>query len=258
MKISGTLLRTLAGPRYFVEGMLYRPFCDKSAITELKDKYKGLPMLVVGNGPSLNQTPLEEFASIPSIGMNKINMLFDRSTWRPSIIVTCNTLVVQQNIPYFVQSDIPCFLSWKTRWFIPRKQHKDVNFFFEQPSNQFSKDLEAGVGHGQTVTFACLQFAYYMGADPVILFGVDHSFKTEGSANTVEVRKGEDVNHFDPNYFAEGQRWESRISMAAKRRFFALAKLSKAMAARFMMRRWGASCRFSQRSRSKKREDTAV
>ena len=52
-----------------------------------------------------------------------------------------------------------------------------------------------------------MQFAYSMGANPVILFGVDHSFKTEGSANTIEVRKGEDVNHFDPNYFAAGQRW---------------------------------------------------
>ena len=207
MKISGKLLRTLSGPRYVVEGWLYRPFCNKQPLEELRNKFAGKPMLVVGNGPSLNDTPLDEFASVPSLGMNKINMLFDRTTWRPSAIVTCNTLVVQQNIDYFDQSDIPCFLSWKTRWFIPSNKKKNINFFYEYSGNKFSTDLIQGCGQGETVTYACMQFAYFMGANPVILFGVDHSFKTEGSANTIEVRKGEDVNHFDPNYFAAGQRW---------------------------------------------------
>jgi hypothetical protein len=81
-------------------------------------RHKGGPILVVGNGPSLNETPLEEFADLPAIGMNKIDLLFSRTTWRPSLIVCVNNLVAQQNRAAFAAIDIPVFLAWKCRWFM--------------------------------------------------------------------------------------------------------------------------------------------
>ena len=41
----------------------------------------------------------------------------------------------------------------------------------------------------------------------MILFGVDHSFKSKGRALDIVKAEGEDENHFDPNYFANGVRW---------------------------------------------------
>ncbi|MEP6346910.1 MAG: hypothetical protein ABJ082_13895, partial [Parasphingorhabdus sp.] len=61
--------------RYKVEDMLYRRSSEKEHLAGLKDKYKGKPLLIVGNGPSINKTPLERFNAIASIGMNKIDML---------------------------------------------------------------------------------------------------------------------------------------------------------------------------------------
>lgn len=189
--------------RYWFDDLTYKLMADKNALPALKDKYKGQPMLVVGNGPSLNQTPLEDFAGVPAIGMNKIDLLFSRSTWRPSMIVCANDAVVMQHKEKFSTSEIPIWLAWKNRWYMPRKTN-NVSYYLNRNATDFRTDLEDGVSVGHTVTFVALQLAYWMGADPVIVFGVDHSFAFSGKAQEYVRWKGPDVNHFDPNYFQHG------------------------------------------------------
>src|SRR3546814_4960744 len=46
-----------------------------------------------------------------------------------------------------------------------------------------------------------------MGADPVIIVGVDHDFDKVGGYASYEKRQGDDNNHFDPNYFKDGTLW---------------------------------------------------
>ncbi|MEO9635228.1 MAG: hypothetical protein ABJF89_10000 [Parasphingorhabdus sp.] len=192
--------------RYKVEDMLYRRSSEKEHLAGLKDKYKGKPLLIVGNGPSINKTPLERFNAIASIGMNKIDMLFDRSTWRPSLIMCTNNLVVKQHSEGFSASEIPIYLAWKSRWFL-KKRSPSIRFFNLRNDEEFSGDVSMGMGSGATVTYAALQLAYHMGANPVIIVGVDHSFDKSGSANIYEKRSGADNNHFDPNYFKDGSYW---------------------------------------------------
>jgi hypothetical protein len=64
-----------------------------------------------------------------------------------------------------------------------------------------------GVWEGATVTFVAMQLAYYIGFSKVILIGVDHSFKTKGDPHKKVVSVGSDPNHFDPNYFGKGFKW---------------------------------------------------
>lgn len=180
---------------------------DTTPISELRDRHKGKPMLVVGNGPSLNQTPLERFASVPSIGMNKIDLLYPHTSWRPELVVCVNNLVAIQHQSIYAASEIPIFIGWKARWFLNREARSNVNFFNTMKSNAFSKDAVAGFGSSATVTYIALQMAYWMGADPVIIFGVDHSFKYTGPEATYQKRDGPDTNHFDPNYFKSGSYW---------------------------------------------------
>jgi hypothetical protein len=193
-------------PRFFVEAFTYRNFADKQPILDLKDKCRGKPMLIVGNGPSLNNTPLDDFSHVPAIGMNKIDMLFHKVNWRPSLIVCNNFLVVKQHKDVFAASDIPVLLSWKSRIVMPRRA-KNVAYFLNDPNRDFSTEPAQRLGTAGTVTYTALQLAWYMGADPVILFGVDHSFLTDGKKNEIQKREGADVNHFDPNYFAAGSYW---------------------------------------------------
>jgi hypothetical protein len=47
-----------------------------------------------------------------------------------------------------------------------------------------------------------------MGFQHVILIGVDHNFTSRGEANKTVVSQGDDPNHFAPNYFGKGARWQ--------------------------------------------------
>ena len=53
-----------------------------------------------------------------------------------------------------------------------------------------------------------MQLAYHMGFSEVILLGVDHSFTMQGKPHTAVVSEGDDPNHFAPNYFGKGFKWQ--------------------------------------------------
>lgn len=53
-----------------------------------------------------------------------------------------------------------------------------------------------------------MQLAFHMGFKEVALAGCDHSFATKGPANKTVIAGEKDSNHFDPNYFASGVKWQ--------------------------------------------------
>jgi len=202
-------ITSTVGLRYTVDGWFYRqPDATRQAFAELRNAATNRPVLVVGNGPSLNQTPLDEFTGIPAIGMNKIDLLYSRTSWRPSLIVCVNNLVAKQNRSVFDGSSIPVFLAWKCRWFMGPSNSQNLHYFNGRSTMDFSRDPSRWVaGLGSTVTYAALQFAYYLGGNPVILFGVDHQFQVADDRSGIARSVGTDVNHFDPEYFRDGEYW---------------------------------------------------
>ena len=73
---------------------------------------------------------------------------------------------------------------------------------------KFANRLSSRFWEGGTVTYICLQLAFCMGFREVYLIGVDHNFETKGSANDMVVSTGDDPNHFTPDYFGKGFRWQ--------------------------------------------------
>lgn len=210
MRIPAGILSRTVGLRYTIDNWFYKaPPSTKQLFSALRNSAKGKPVLVVGNGPSLNQTPLGDFKGVASLAMNKINLLFPRTTWRPTAILCVNNLVVQQNLDYFRSSEIPILLPWKSHWFGGSQTGtRNMHYFKSVPRPEFSTDFASeAAGIGGTVTYTALQLAYFMGADPVILFGVDHSFAFKGTKTDILRSEGADVNHFDPNYFGKGVLW---------------------------------------------------
>ena len=207
-KSIGKEIISLSRPfRYVIDFMLFKLFADVTSLQAMHNKHRNRPMLVVGNGPSLNKTPLDSFVGVPSIGMNKIDLIYSRTKWRPSIIVCLNNLVAKQHQDQFANSEVPVFLGWKARWLLKSENRNKVDFFNAMLSNRFSRNAIRGFGSSATVTYVALQMAYWMGANPVIIVGVDHSFNYKGRESTYQKREGEDVNHFDPNYFKSGSYW---------------------------------------------------
>src|SRR3546814_11818983 len=86
-KLAQTLIQLTKPLRYGIDNWLYARSPERGHIASLKDACKGKPMLVVGNGPSLNQTPLEDFIGVPAIGMNKIDLIYKRYKWPPSPVM---------------------------------------------------------------------------------------------------------------------------------------------------------------------------
>ncbi len=123
------------------------------------------------------------------------------------MLVCSNTVVVRQHAKQWSESRIPLYLSWKSRWFVPTSVRQRAVFFNTLIETDLCEDLTRGVGFGHTVTYAALQFAYYMGSDPVVIVGVDHSFKCEGAPREYRKMTTDDENHFVPNYFSKGQIW---------------------------------------------------
>lgn len=202
-----TIIRASRPFRYWINGIQFRRHADTSCLEELRDKFSGRAMLVVGNGPSLNDTPLNDFVGVPSIGMNKIDLLYPKVEWRPSLVLCVNNLVVHQNGEQFANSPVPVFVAWKGRRYLEKNLRDQIHYFNSLPTQNFSSDIIHGVGFGGTVTYSALQFAYFMGANPVVLFGIDHSFVAAGKAHQIKKREGADINHFDPNYFKAGSWW---------------------------------------------------
>lgn len=164
----------------------------------LLETFHGQDCLIVGNGPSLNQTPLDKI-KMPSIGMNKINLLFDKTSWRPDLIVCVNGLVIRQNRGFFNSTLIPLVLPIKALYLgIKRRPH--VIFIRISDSIDFQDNIKKPSGIGSTVTFTCMQIAAFARVKTVNIVGVDHSFNYKGT-DGIKMHEGDDPNHFDPNYF---------------------------------------------------------
>ena len=171
-----------------------------------KDRHRGQRCVIIGNGPSLNRMDLSFLEREISFGVNRIYLLFERCKFRPSYYVAINPLVLAQSAAEIRNIAAPKFLSHKGVSFFPDVRG-DWVFLQEAGEWAFSKDPCYGVHEGWTVTFVAMQLAYYMGFEEVVLIGVDHHFAQNGKPNQTVVAAGADQNHFHPEYFGKGVRW---------------------------------------------------
>ena len=171
-----------------------------------KDRYDGQKAVIVCNGPSLLKTDLSLLEGVFTFGLNKINLLFDKSNFRPSCIVAVNSFVIEQNAKFFNETNIPLFINSYGLKFVRKRDN--VTFIKSSGQFKFARDCSLSVYQGPTVTFMAMQLAFHMGFSKIALIGCDHNFATKGKANATVVSGKKDENHFDPNYFAGGVKWQ--------------------------------------------------
>jgi len=175
-------------------------------IVAMKNKHQGERCFIIGNGPSLRNTDLSLLKDEVTFGMNRIYLLFDRLGFVTTYYVSVNDLVIEQCTRDIVSLPCPKFISWHARHLIDFTD--DMVFLYNHSQPMFYTDITKGIWEGATVTYVAMQIAYYMGFQKVILLGVDHSFTTQGKPHTVVVSQGDDPNHFGPQYFGKGFRWQ--------------------------------------------------
>ena len=170
-------------------------------------KYENQKAVIVCNGPSLLKTDFSLLNGIFCFGLNKINLLFDKTDWRPSAIVSVNRHVIEQNRDFFCETDIPLYLS---RFAVSEIAARPKVCFLDTTAGTgvFARDCSMTMAEGFTVTYAAMQLAFHMGFSKVALIGCDHNFATRGPANKAVKAEETDPNHFDPKYFADGVTWQ--------------------------------------------------
>lgn len=180
---------------------------ESDRLLKFKDIHKGKDCFLIGNGPSLNKMDLHLLNDYYTIGLNKIFLLFDKTNLKIDYHVCVNGFVIEQCASNFLEMKCPSFISYKNRDNSLTGSEK-IFFIGDVHSKlKFFEDITTGISQGSTVTYAAMQIAFYMGFSRIFLIGVDHNFTKKGDPHKVEILKGDDNNHFDPNYF-KGMKWQ--------------------------------------------------
>lgn len=188
---------------------------NKQKIKEYNNKFQNQKCIIICNGPSLKHVDFDELnkSNIFTIGLNKINLLFDNVDFRPDAIACVNPHVIEQNMDFYLSTDIPLFLDFR-----PVYQMKEFKKAAKRPNLHllhsadvigiFAKDISMSICQGSTVTYVAMQIAYHMGFSKVAIIGCDHYFSSKGAANKLIQQKEVEDNHFIPNYFSPGSKWQ--------------------------------------------------
>lgn len=182
-------------------------------LSELKNRYKGQRAFIIGNGPSLRQTDVSKLKHEFTFGLNRIYLAFPEWGFQTTFLVSINDLVIEQCASELMALEMPKFFSWRAHRFFAglldsHSPNPPTFLYTTYDLPAFARDARFRLWEGATVTYVALQLAFHMGFEEVILIGVDHNFTTKGQANKTIVSEGDDPNHFAPNYFGKGFRWQ--------------------------------------------------
>ncbi len=184
----------------------------------IKGKYNGERIFIIGNGPSLNKMPLHLLEHEYVMAFNRFNLMFDRLNWRPDFYMVTDDLVIKDMYQQINEE----ILNTVKYSFFPDIHPSNVEFdsyisnlesvhWMNMDAPEFSIDLPK-CGINKTVINAGMQVAAYMGFKEIYLIGVDMTFK-EHKVKKTNSRNWEaeenDPNHFDPRYFGKGLKYHN-------------------------------------------------
>ena len=181
----------------------------------IKDSKKGKTLFIIGNGPSLNVTPMYLLKNQDTICFNGFHLMLERLSWCPTYYMVTDDLVAHD-----LKNDIPKMLGQVEMAFFPLVHPSNKGFFtFIDPSEKiywldathpgFSRNLPK-CGINNTVANAAIQVGAFMGYSRIAFLGVDLSYAdmaVDKSSKRNWVSKEEDPNHFDSRYFGSGKRF---------------------------------------------------
>jgi hypothetical protein len=194
---------------------------DALQLASYKDRHRGERVVIIGNGPSLNELDLTRIKSETTIAVNGIFYAADQMGFDPSYYVVEDTAVMKDNLDEIIayQAGHKFFPS------IYRKlvgERPNVSYFmmnrgFYEPGSpdfcipRFSVDPGHHLFSGQSVTSINLQLAYHLGFEEVVLIGMDFSYTVPSDAvveGDIITSTSDDPNHFHPDYFGPGKVWK--------------------------------------------------
>lgn len=212
---------------------------NEERFLKYKNKHKGKRAFIIGNGPSLNKLDLTLLKEEYTFGVNGIFLNEEKMGFAPTYYVVEDVFVAEDR-----SKEINTYKGPKAQFFgnyldyciqdKPDNIWMNVKLDYRDYENfpHFSENAVRYVWVGGSVTYICLQLAYYMGFEEVYMIGFDHNYTIPKDAVISNKRdsgfdimsNSDDVNHFHPDYFGKGYRWhEPRVERMEKG--FARARL---------------------------------
>ena len=170
---------------------------------------------MIGNGSSLNETPLDLLKGEVTFALNRIHLLYDKTDWRPTYWVMVDLQATDQydwlddalinlregikcflvaSTAYHVELNRPAYNPWTDRQVTYLKicaEHRSMDVRSEdKPLNWHLPEL-CKFGTGSAVA---LQLAVLKGYNPIYVVGMDLNFQR------VENAESPDPNHFSEDY----------------------------------------------------------
>ena len=174
---------------------------SKRELLKFEKIHQGKRCFIIGNGPSLSVTDLEKLEHEITFGVNRIYNIFKSTSWRPTYYCVADKELLLQSldrinvikskvkfigISMLINPDIKSALYFRLI---------DNNYYPNYP--KISSNICKGIYSASTVTYACLQIAFYMGFKEIYLLGVDHRY-------SVSLRADGTIEHNDvKDHFSE-------------------------------------------------------
>lgn len=163
------------------------------SLKNYRNLYEGERVFIIGNGPSLNHTPLEKLSDEFTIAMNRINLIYHETSWRPSFYVFCdNKPKWADSVVDTVNLGIPSFISTRNKsWLEARSdiiQDDNVEFYDyckvplsyrkgaitnKRIDNVWSEDITDKVYNFGGTNTVVAQICAYMGFEEMYFVGFD-------------------------------------------------------------------------------------
>jgi hypothetical protein len=152
----------------------------KHRLNRFRDCHLGKRLVLVCNGPSLNQTDFSPIRKEVSMGLNKIYLGFKKFRFYPRYYVAINRRVIEQSAVEIQGLNCIRFLR-DLGTHNPLADSALTYLLSSRPEQRFYEDLCKGFFEGYTVTFTALQIAFFMGFTAVAIVGMDHRYSFEGA-----------------------------------------------------------------------------
>ncbi len=196
----------------------YRKLKSRRAdIQRLHNIHAGDRCFILGGGPSLLKMNPAHLVDEITFGVNGCFLIFDWLGFHPSYYVVEDSLVYEDRRDEILHSVTQSRALFPIQFRTSAFDRANFSYFRavydldERPGwPAFSTNCSELVWIGGTVTYVCLQLAYYMGVRDVYLIGMDHTYTKPGhtiTRGTEWTSQGNDPNHFHPDYFGKGMRW---------------------------------------------------
>lgn len=205
-----------SNPRFYISQFICLTANEK-ALKNYHNKYNGERCFIIGNGPSLNKMNLKLLKDEYTFGVNAIYTNYKNMGFYPTFWAIEDILVAEDrsNEINEYKGSTKFYGAYLNKYLKKDKKTIYINFLHQSnyiDSPKFSTNASHKIYWGGTVSYLCIQLAYYMGFKDVILVGFDHNYKVPDTTiisnhGKVFTSQGPDPNHFHPDYFGAGKRW---------------------------------------------------